>query len=83
MDISQALAMAANIMLLGMVCVFAFLGMLVIAVNIVAKLCPEEAAPATVKPTVNTNNQVNGSVVAAITAAVHQYRNSRGQSRDK
>ncbi|NRA72736.1 MAG: OadG family protein [Gammaproteobacteria bacterium] len=83
MDISQALAMAANIMLLGMVCVFSFLGMLVIAVNLVAKFCPEEAAIATVKPGTNTNNQVSESVVAAISAAVHQYRSSRGKPQDK
>ena len=84
MDISQALAMAANIMLLGMVCVFSFLGMLVIAVNLVAKFCPEEEpAIATVKPGTNTNNQVSESVVAAISAAVHQYRSSRGKPQDK
>ena len=82
MDISQALAMAANIMLLGMVCVFSFLGMLVIAVNLVAKFCPEEAAIATVKPGTNTN-KVSESVVAAISAAVHQYRSSRGKPQDK
>ncbi|MDP2562390.1 OadG family transporter subunit [Psychrobium sp. 1_MG-2023] len=76
MDISQALATAANIMLLGMVCVFVFLGLLVVAINLLAKFCPEEVVPAPAKPT-NTNDPLNPDVVAAITAAVHKYRQSR------
>lgn len=82
MELSQALATAANIMLLGMVCVFSFLGLLVIAVNILAKLCPEET-PVVATKSGTPSNQVSPNVVAAISAAVHQYRNSRGKPRDK
>jgi len=82
MDISHALGIAANIMLLGMVCVFSFLGLLVIAVKVLAKFCPEETPVAPVKSPI-PNNQVNPNVVAAISAAVHKYRNSRGKPQDK
>lgn len=82
MELSQALATAANIMLLGMVCVFAFLGTLVIAVKIVAKLCPQET-PVTPTKSGTSSSQVSPNVVAAIAAAVHQYRNSRGKPQDK
>ena len=88
MDISLALGMAANIMLLGMVCVFSFLGLLVVAVQLLAKFCPEEAPVTPVKSGLANqpglaNNQVNPNVVAAISAAVHKYRNSRGKPQDK
>jgi oxaloacetate decarboxylase gamma subunit len=82
MDISQALGMAANIMLLGMVCVFSFLGLLVIGVKLLAKYCSEEAPVAPVKSVI-PNNQVSPNVVAAISAAVHKYRHSRGKPQDK
>jgi len=82
MDISHALGIAANIMLLGMVCVFSFLGLLVIAVKVLAKFCPEEAPVTPVKSHI-PNNQVSPNVVAAISAAVHKYRNSRGKPQDK
>lgn len=82
MDISQALATAANIMLLGMVCVFSFLGLLVIAVKLVAKYCPDDT-PIEPPKSGTPNNQVSPNVVAAISAAVHKYRNSRGKPQDK
>ena len=76
MDVFEALSTAANIMLLGMVCVFAFLGLLVIVINTIAKYCPEEAKAAPAKQN-NVNGQVSPDVVAAISAAVHKYRKSR------
>jgi len=76
MDVVEALGIAANIMLLGMVCVFAFLGILVIAIKVVAKYCPEEVKVAPPKQA-NVNGQVSPDVVAAISAAVHKYRKSR------
>lgn len=76
MDVFEALNVAANIMLLGMVCVFAFLGLLIIVITIISKLCPEEVQATPVKQT-NVAGQVSPDVVAAISAAVHKYRKSR------
>jgi len=76
MDVYEALMTAANIMLLGMVCVFSFLGLLIIVITIIAKLCPEEVKPAPVKQP-NVSGDVSPDVVAAISAAVHKFRKSR------
>ncbi|NRA61034.1 MAG: OadG family protein [Psychrobium sp.] len=76
MDISHDLAIAANLMLLGMVCVFSFLGLLIIAIKIMAKYCPEDVVVPRNKPS-NVVSQVEPDVVAAISAAVHKYRQSR------
>lgn len=62
-------------MLVGMGIVFLFLAMLVVTINmmsaLVQRLFPEMPAPKVV-PGITTD--VDKSVVAAITAAVHQYR---------
>jgi len=76
MDVYEGLITAANIMLLGMVCVFAFLGLLVIVITVIAKLCPEEIKASPVKQP-NITGQVSPDVVAVISAAVHKYRKSR------
>ena len=76
MDISHDLAIAANIMILGMVCVFRFLGVLVIAIKVMAKYCGDDV----VTPNAQANRahrQVDPDIVAAISAAVHKYRQSR------
>ena len=66
-------------MLVGMGIVFLFLTMLVVAINImsvvVQRLFPD--APASAVATANTMAAVGGidkSIIAAITAAVHQHR---------
>lgn len=84
MDVSQALTTAGNIMLLGMGCVFVFLGMLVIGLNILAKLASrvEDQQPVTVA-TPGGSSQVTPDVVAAISAAVHQYRSARTGAQKK
>lgn len=86
MDVTQALGTAANIMLLGMGCVFVFLGFLVIAMNLLAKFAsrfeePEVASPAPAAPA--ANNQVSPDVVAAISAAVHQYQSAGAGTKNK
>ncbi len=73
MDITQALGIAANIMLLGMVCVFVFLGLLVVAIKILERFAKEEISPVTAAAT-NSTPAVDNNVIAAISAAVHQYR---------
>lgn len=76
MDVVEALSIAANIMLLGMVCVFAFLGLLIVVITLISKFCPEEAQSTPAKQ-VNVDGQVSPDVVAAISAAVHKYRKAR------
>jgi len=83
MDITQALATAANIMLLGMVCVFIFLGFLVVALKILEKVAGDTISPTeneitpTVGDTSTLNAQIDANVVAAITAAVNQFRQTK------
>ena len=83
MDVTQALGTAANIMLLGMVCVFVFLGLLVIGINVLAKIAGNYQVD---QPVVSQGSQqspvpaVPADVVAAISAAVHQYRAKRDRT---
>lgn len=74
MDITQALAIAANIMLLGMVCVFAFLGLLVVAIKVLERIAKEDNLPVASSVTDAASTTIDNNVVAAISAAVHQYR---------
>ncbi|MCW8347773.1 MULTISPECIES: oxaloacetate decarboxylase subunit gamma [Vibrio] len=80
-NIGSLLGDAATLMLTGMSVVFVFLTILVYLVRLMSKLVPEEApepiaAPKQTKPSLSPSNTVSPSVVAAISAAVHQYRTS-------
>ena len=88
MDVTQALATAANIMLLGMGCVFVFLGILVVGINLLAKIAAkyhveEPAAAARPAPAPAGGSQLTPDVVAAISAAVHQFRGAQGGVQNK
>lgn len=77
-DLGSLLGEAATIMATGMVVVFVFLSTLIFLVQLLAKVAPKDETPE-FKPqpasTVASNhNGVQSDVVAAITAAVHQYR---------
>ena len=67
-----------ELMFIGMGIVFAFLTMLVVMVNIMTSLIqryfPETPITA-VTPTSALTSHTDARVIAAITAAVHQYRN--------
>jgi len=73
---------AGTLMLAGMVFVFAFLGLLVVFINKVllklAVVYPDPVvqakAPRTNKQVNEQNNGISPSIVAAISAAVSQYR---------
>lgn len=72
----EMIGTGAELMVTGMAIVFIFLAALVVAVNLLAKLVerffPVQAVinnPASTNPAVN-----NAGVIAAITAAVNQYR---------
>lgn len=75
-SISEQLLDALGIMVMGMGLVFIFLSLLIFAIGIVAKFSP---LPETVEQTPNaspaTSGQLDPKLVAAITSAVHQFRN--------
>lgn len=79
MDITELLLEAGNLMLVGMISVFLFLGLLVIVVQQMAKYCPADVAPvATKKPVAQPKPAtLNPKLIAAITSAVQQYRDNK------
>lgn len=80
-NIGSLLADAATMMITGMAVVFVFLTILVYLVRLMSKLVPEEvpepiAAPIQNNKVQSSSTAVSPNVVAAISAAVHQYRAS-------
>ncbi|WP_407331295.1 oxaloacetate decarboxylase subunit gamma [Enterovibrio sp. 27052020O] len=77
MDLGSTLEQAATLMLTGMAVVFIFLTILIVLVNLMSRLVPEELPPqaaSTTTPNQNNNGQISGNTIAAISAAVHKYR---------
>lgn len=76
---TELMGSGIELMLAGMGIVFLFLTMLVGAITIMSRFVeryfPEEPVTTISVPVVQ-NNTVDKSYIAAITAAVHQYRNS-------
>ncbi|MGF1739413.1 oxaloacetate decarboxylase subunit gamma [Photobacterium satsumensis] len=80
-DLGPLLWEAATIMVTGMVVVFLFLSTLIYLVQLLAKIAPKETpnVPASSQPSpvaVN-HNGIQPEVVAAISAAVHRYRDQK------
>ena len=78
-DLVQLLEKAALLMVLGMVIVFAILGLLVFMINLVARLLARWAPVAdesAMLPLPATAASPSAAEVAAITAAIHQHRNA-------
>jgi oxaloacetate decarboxylase gamma subunit len=81
-SISDLLFEAATLLLVGMTVVFAFLAILIVCVNLLAKLCErfpgqEPQAPTRASAGRSTTTKTDGldaNVVAAISAAVHTHR---------
>lgn len=76
-SISQQIADALGIMILGMGLVFVFLSILIVAVKLVAKWCAPtvSAKPVTANaPVSQCNNTMEPKLLAAIAASIHQYR---------
>lgn len=70
-----------SLMLVGMATVFCFLTLLVICINISSRVInrfwPEGLTPAelsTHSSTQQSSSNINDDTIAAITAAIHQYR---------
>ena len=77
MNIDQLLTQSLQLLGLGMGSVFIILGLLIGIISVVSKLVPEELLPrtTTTPEVVVTDNHAH---IAAIQAAIHQYRRSRG-----
>ncbi|WP_076589514.1 oxaloacetate decarboxylase subunit gamma [Vibrio ostreicida] len=77
-NIGSLLADAATLMFTGMLVVFTFLTALVYLVSLMSKLVPDDIPEPLVIPThhsdVQSASQVCPRVMAAISAAVQQYR---------
>ena len=79
MNISSLLLEAGTLMLVGMVVVFVFLTMLIGAIHLLTKFAqafPDKVAPVAkpIAPQTTNSNQPSPQVVAAISAAVKQYK---------
>ena len=81
MDITELLLKATTLLSLGMTFVFLFLGLLMVAVKLMAKYIPADKPilheKRTQKEAVSTTTELNPKVVAAITSAVQQYRKAQ------
>ncbi len=77
MNIDELLTQSLQLLGLGMGSVFIILGLLIGIISIISKLVPEdlpvEAAPDSAPVTL-----VNNQHIAAIQAAIHKFRKSRG-----
>ena len=80
-DIGSLMREAAVLMVTGMSVVFVFLTVLVYIVRLMSKLVPEELPPQartiTQRKTFTDTTGVKPEVVAAISAAVQQYRSAK------
>ena len=75
MDIEQLLVQSLQLLGLGMGAVFIILTLLILLVSVVSKIVPEEAAKPVPAPAAPAG--IDSDHVAAITAALHQYRKRR------
>ncbi len=74
MNIHQLMIESLQLLALGMGAVFIILSVLIVIITLVAKILPEETAVVHASPPPAT---VNHDHIAAIAAAVQQYRTNR------
>lgn len=80
-QVSELLLDAGALLLIGMVVVFAFLALMIAAIQLIAWFCRkypgEQESTHLARPSSSQSNAKSGitpETVSAITAAVHQYR---------
>lgn len=81
MDITESLFQAIALFGLGMTFVFSFLGLLMVAVKLMARFIPadapiinQRASNKKVAAATTSKSEINPQIIAAITSAVQQYR---------
>jgi len=75
---NEMMSSGVELMILGMGIVFAFLAMLVVMVNIMTSVIQRffpETPVTVVTPASASTSHTEAGIIAAISAAVHQYRN--------
>jgi len=76
--VADLLAEAAGLMLIGMIAVFTFLCLLVLLLKLMSysiqRFFPAKVADKAIRVEQSASDGVSPAVVAAISAAVHQYR---------
>ena len=81
MDITELLLKATTLLGLGMTFVFMFLGLLMVAVKLMAKYILADQPVVSTKPDPKRNasekSEINPKLVAAISSAVLQYRKTK------
>ena len=73
MEIEQLLMQSLQLLGLGMGAVFIILVLLIVIISIVSKIVPEEVTT----PTGMIQSSVDNNHIAAISAAIQQYRKNR------
>ncbi|MDO6642065.1 MULTISPECIES: OadG family transporter subunit [unclassified Shewanella] len=76
-SISEQLLDALGMMIMGMSLVFIFLSILIIGINLVARLCQSDIQPVVANaptPVPAAATSIDPKLIAAITSAIHQYR---------
>ena len=75
MDIEQLLVQSLQLLGLGMGAVFIILSLMILLISLVSKIVPEETARSAPAPAATAG--IDSDHIAAITAAIHQYRKRR------
>lgn len=78
--VTELLSEALNLMVIGMIAVFAFLLLLVLIVQGISSVIQRYFPPQIIEKPALTNTSASGptpAVIAAISAAVHQYRQQK------
>ena len=79
---AEMMSSGIELMFAGMGIVFLFLTMLVVAINIMSSLLQRffpDAPTSQVAVATSVSSGIDKSIIAAITAAVHQHRNKHKQ----
>jgi oxaloacetate decarboxylase gamma subunit len=87
MTIMEMMQQSAVLTVLGMFVVFAFLWLLIICVNCVAKIThalglDKDVQPPKEKNPANTSGTIPSEIIAAITAAITEHRKKKGGRHD-